>query len=176
MGALSMCSQITLRAGLVISLIAFSAFAMAASAQTAAAPSTIDALIGEWSGEGKVLGADGRLTLRFARVMKGRFLELTYLAEPAQGGTFEGRALYRIAADCAGDGQWFDSNGASYAIVSRCAEGALETTWGNERIQGSSRYSPKDGQLSTADFIKGADGELREFTAVMLTRAQGGTD
>jgi hypothetical protein len=130
----------------------------------------IEALLGEWSGSGRVLGGDGRLTLRFSRVLNDRFLELHYRAEPQGRPAFEGRAFYRIAGDCVEDGRWFDSNGASYAIRPTCTAESLDTTWEGPSVRGSSRYTAQGASLETTDTVLVPSGEPREFTRATLTR------
>jgi hypothetical protein len=147
-----------------------------ADAPPAAHLQPFDPWIGTWHGSGSNSGVTAELTLRFERVLGGRFVRLNLsnqVGPPATRQLFEGLALYWPAGDRQLRGSWFDSQGTVYALDVQLFGETLVAIWRDDRQpRGRSSYQVRqpDG-LEVIDSVRAADGSWREFARYQLKRA-----
>jgi hypothetical protein len=132
--------------------------------------------IGAWRGPGNNSGVDADLSLRFERVLGGRFVRLSLsnqIGPPATRQLFEGMALYWSAADGQLRGSWFDSQGTVYALDVQLFGPTLVAIWRDDRQpRGRSSYQLiQPDQLEVLDSVRAPDGSWREFARYRLKRA-----
>lgn len=142
-----------------------------AAPSTASPPAgtSLDWLLGSWSGRGAIHGRPSEAKLELRPVLGGKFLELSYRlsAEGPPNFSFEGRAFYRpVAGDDGGwQADWFDSRGMAWPIAAKSEGSVLTADWGSaETERGRTVYRLlADNRLEVVDTVRQADGRWREF-------------
>jgi hypothetical protein len=131
---------------------------------------------GTWVGEGKFMGNNARLELKYEWVLQGKFLRLSLQNESkttaGERQVFEGHAYYEVNSDGGVSGTWFDSRGVSFAVKGSFAGDALTVLWGDPATeQGKSVYRFVDaGALEVTDSVQLKDGTWRQFAAAVVKR------
>ncbi len=130
--------------------------------------------LGTWQGSGTNSGVDADLTLRFERILGGRFVRLTLsnqIGPPATREEFEGLALYWPEAGQL-RGSWFDSHGAVFALEAKVLGDTLLAIWHNEQEpRGRSSYRlVQPAMMEVIDSVRAPDGSWREFARYQLKR------
>ena len=153
-----------------------------ASAQSQADP-LVNRFHGTWQGDGKTLGMNARLQLKWEPVLGNKFLRLSLRNEMSRTGgpgqVFEGHAYYQAANQTGGGGsetkyeaRWFDSRGLSFPITAHVEGESLIALWGSpETEQGKSVYRlVGPGKMEVVDSVKQKDGTWKEFGRFLLVR------
>jgi hypothetical protein len=152
--------------------------APAPASQQTAAEKTFVGLAGRWEGVGETRGMPAALTLHWEPVLDGRFTQLALdnRMTTADGGSwhFQARSYYRVQADGAIAGHWFDSRGMSFPITGSVdAGGAMTILWGTPDTElGRSSYRVVGDQLEVIDEVLTRDGTWRVFGRHRLTRSR----
>lgn len=129
-------------------------------------------LIGSWRGEGKVMGLESRIQMKWERVLDGKFVRLTFRNEmrsPQGTQVFEGHAYYQAQPDGNDPGrwrgQWFDSGGEAHPINGKTEGDALIADWGTkETKQGRTIYRLLTANTAEViDSVLAKDGQWKEF-------------
>ena len=147
---------------------------MAGAAQPAT-PQILEQWLGTWHGTGSNSGVEADLTLRFERVLGGRFVRLALanqIGPPATREQFEGLALYWPEAPGQLQGSWFDSHGTVYALEAKVFGDTLLVIWRDEKQPGgrSSYRLVPPSTLEVIDSVRAPDGTWREFARYELRR------
>jgi len=143
----------------------------------ASSEALLDRFTGDWKGEGRVLGMESRLTMRWEPVLDGRFVKLSFRNEmrnaSAETQVFEGHAYYKPDGIGHYRGTWFDSSGALRPIEASAEGDALTSDWGTaETERGRTVYRlTDDGGMEVTDFVHTKDGPLRPFGQSRFKRA-----
>ena len=153
-----------------------------ASAQAQSTP-LVNRFHGTWQGEGKALGMDARLQLKWEPVLGNKFLRLSLRNEMRRAGgpaqVFEGLAYYQASKQIGASGgettyeaRWFDSRGLSFTIAGHVEGESLVALWGSpETEQGKSVYRLlTPGKMEVVDSVKQKDGRWKEFGRFLLVR------
>ena len=145
-------------------------------------PLALDRLEGRWTGTGQVRGQAVRAELQVEKVLDGKFTRLSYrFGEDVPGPPknfavkFEGHAYYTACpTGQACTGQWFDTLGFVRIISATQTADMLASEWktaGSEAGKSEYRIAP-DGGLVVTDWVRGADGNFREFGRVTYARVK----
>jgi hypothetical protein len=151
------------------------------------AQSQVDSLVnrfhGTWHGDGKTLGMNARLQLKWEPVLGNKFLRMTLRNQMSRTGgqlqVFEGHAYYQAANQMSDRGseikyeaRWFDSRGLSFPIKAHVEGESLVSLWGSpETEQGKSVYRLLDpGKMEVEDWVKQKDGTWKEFGRFVVVR------
>ncbi len=153
-------------------------FAMAASAAAdeSASARALNALVGDWQGEGTTSDMPSKQRLNWEPVLDGQFVRLTLdnrMTTPdGKEWHFQAQALYRAQPDGAIAGTWFDSRGFTFPLKGVTDDaGALTIDWGSDETErGRSRYRIAEGRLEVTDEVQENDGTLRVFGRSTLER------
>ena len=132
-------------------------------------------LLGSWRGEGKVMGMEARLQMKWERVLEGKFMRLTFRNEMRgkEGAQlFEGHAYYQAQPDGTYRGQWFDSGGEAHPINGKVEGDALIAEWGTKETKlGRTVYRlTGENAAEVTDSILAKDGQWKEFGRSRFTR------
>ena len=133
-------------------------------------------LEGTWIGDGKLMGNDARLELKYEWVLNGKFLRLSLKndSRTAAGAqqVFEGHVYYEAKSDGSINGTWFDSRGVSFAVKGSFTGDTLTVQWGNPaQEQGKSVYRLVDAStLEVTDSVLLKDGTWRQFATAVVRR------
>ncbi|MGE0180093.1 MAG: hypothetical protein AB7O91_09780 [Sphingomonas sp.] len=157
---------------LAIAILATTAMPATSPAQPPA-PSLPDSsslswIVGDWRGNGTMMGNASEAVLEVRPALERQFLELRLRMGPG----FEGRAYYRALDGNRWRGHWLDSRGSSFDIEAAADGRVLTANWGSESTgRGRSVYRLlDDGRLEVADSIVARDGSPREFARHVLSR------
>lgn len=125
-------------------------------------------LLGSWRGEGKVMGLESRIQMKWERVLGGKFVRITFRNEmrgPQGPQIFEGHGYYQAQPDGSYRGQWFDSGGEAHPIQGRAEGDALIADWGTkETKQGRTIYRLlAENTVEVVDSVLSKEGQWREF-------------
>ena len=157
-------------------LVLWLAVLPAAIAEETPAAQLFAALTGHWQGTGEVRGMPSKQEMRWEPVLDGQFLRLSFdnrmTAPDGKEWRFQAQSYYRVQADGAIAGTWFDSRGVSFPLVGTVEPGgALTILWGTaETERGRSSYRISDAGLEVIDEVQGPDGAWRTFGRTTLTR------
>lgn len=152
------------------------ALSTATVAQQTAAPGFGARIAGDWRGAGEVRGMTADMTMRWEPVLDGQFLKLSMenLMSAQDGKTwhFKAQAFYRIGADGAVAGTWFDSRGISLPLAGRVDGDLMAIDWGTESSpeRGRSSYRLSADALEVTDEVYSREGVLTVFGRTRLTR------
>ena len=130
-------------------------------------PTTMDRLVGRWTGTGTVNGQNVRAQAEFDRPLAARFTRLQYRFQTGDRLLFEGHAYYACdTAKCRGN--WFDSQGSLHVLNAAITPDALTSEWGDGTTpRGRTEYKLTGATtLVVTDWIRTATGEWREFGRV----------
>ena len=132
-------------------------------------------LLGNWRGEGKVMGMESRLQMKWERVLEGKFARLTFRNEMrGKDGArlFEGHAYYQAQPDGTYRGQWFDSGGEAHPINGKVEGDALIAEWGTKETKlGRTIYRLLAADaVEVVDSVLAKDGQWREFGRAKFRR------
>ena len=136
-------------------------------------------LEGDWAGEGTLLGRPARFTMRWTRVLEGRFarLEFTnaFAAETGSDPTpvLSAVAHYPLADAGPGRGWWFDSRGEKLALEVAPSDSELRVRWEGPGESGVTVYRIEGDGVVAVDSVAGADGP-REFGRAAYVRRGAG--
>ena len=144
--------------------------------QDAASPA-FDALEGEWAGEGTLLGRPAQFTMRWTRVLEGRFARLEFTNAFAGGSgaaptpVLSAIAHYPIGGG--GLGWWFDSRDVKLGLEARPSESALRVAWRGATESGVTVYRIEGDRVLAVDSVA-AEGGMREFGRATYERRGAG--
>lgn len=124
-------------------------------------------LAGRWSGTGRYIRPNAKVTAAWEPQLNGRFVRLDLRAADANGEFFAGQAMYQILPDGKYRAQWFDTSGNQYVVNAVLEGDALVADWGRGRS--TYRLLPS-GDLEEIDEFKTAAGGYQEFSRVRLAR------
>ena len=133
-------------------------------------------LLGNWQGEGTVLGKAATVQINWEWILNDKFLRLSVRHETnAPNNTkqiFEGQAYYYAQGTDKYAAHWFDSRGVTFTIKSHVEGNTLTSFWGSpDTEEGKSTYQLIDGTtLRVVDAVKQKDGTFREFSSATLKR------
>lgn len=152
----------------------FAALALALAAPVAAqapvAAPDLTWLHGEWKGSGQLQGRPTEVNLSIRPVFDGSATALDYRAS-FTGGSFEGRATYRIGAQGKVTGQWSDSAGSLHLVSGRITGSSLTTVWGSPITElGRSTYMRSGDTLTVTDTVLTPEGGWRTFATASYRR------
>ena len=140
-------------------------------------PAVVGTLVGEWSGRGTVTGRASSITMTWSREPGAAFLHLRFRNAMAASASrpeevFEGRGYYLVRARAPAMGTWIDSRGAIFPVTFTATAETLTSDWGGEGTErGRTVYRVRDGGvLEVIDFVRGADGQYKEFGRTVLER------
>ena len=144
----------------------------------APAGTLVDRFHGSWQGDGKTLGMNARLQMKWEPVLGGKFVRLSLRNEmttPAgKKQIFEGHAYYQRdrASETVYEARWFDSRGLSFPIKARIEGESLVAEWGSpETEQGKSVYRLLEpNRMEVIDSVKQKDGAWKEFGKFVVVR------
>jgi hypothetical protein len=140
--------------------------------------SLVNSFHGTWRGDGKTLGMNARLQLKWEPVLENKFLRLTLRNEigaaTARKQIFEGHAYYQRdrASETNYEARWFDSRGFSFPIKAHVEGESMVALWGTpETEQGKSVYRIiEQGKMEVVDSVKQKDGAWKEFGRFTVVR------
>ncbi len=141
-------------------------------------PIVLTRLIGDWQGNGTVTGRASAVTMTWSTDLEGTFVHLRFRNAMAPGAgrpaeAFEGRGYYRVTGTGGtGVGTWIDSRGVILPLSVAVTPDSLTTEWGQESTERGRtvyRLSAAD-TVEILDFVRGPDGQFREFGRTTLTR------
>lgn len=161
-----------------LGLVAVAAPAPVAPQEPAGA--VFDALEGEWAGEGTLFGRDARFTMRWTRVLEGRFARLEFSnAFAGEAGAPDTPVLSAIAhypldGPSPRDGWWFDARGEKLALEIRPTDSELAVDWASSTETGRTVYRPLGDTIVVVDFVLGEAG-YREFGRATYGRTGSGS-
>lgn len=147
-------------------------------APSASTATTFSRLLGDWQGQGELMGSKTAVSLRLGAVLDARFvrLELEHDAESEDGAPFVflAHGYYRQGPGAKGEGMWCDSRGAILPLKFEAKGDALEVEWGSESTErGRSRYVlDGKGGLAVEDTVRGEDGRYAVFARYALKRKE----
>jgi len=156
--------------------------AAAQSTQVGAQSSTgalVNRFHGTWQGDGKTLGMNARLQLKWEPVLGNKFVRLSLRNEMSAAGgktqVFEGHAYYQRVergGETRYEARWFDSRGLSFPINAQVDGESLVAQWGSpETEQGKSVYRLiEPGKMEVVDWVKQKDGAWKEFGRSVVVR------
>jgi hypothetical protein len=144
-------------------------------------PPVVTALMGDWRGSGTVNGQGSSITMTWERAVSGAFVRLRFRNEMAPGNgrpamVFEGHGYYQIARPDGGVGTWMDSRGLMLPVEVALEARTLTSDWGSATTErGRTVYRLVEADLlEVTDFVRGRDGEYREFGRSRLRRVTSG--
>lgn len=158
--------------------LAFLTLPYPASAQSPA-DTLVNRLHGTWQGDGKTLGMNARLLMKWEPVLGNKFLRLSLRNEMSRTGgpvqVFEGHAYYQRLereSETKYEARWFDSRGLSFPIKAHVERESLVSQWGSpETEQGKSVYRlVEPGKMEVIDSVKQKDGTWKEFGRFVVVR------
>lgn len=160
----------------MLRVLALFMFAIAATgAPRAQEPPVVAALIGEWSGSGTVTGRSATVTMVWSREPGAAFLHLRFrnamaasTSRPAE--VFEARGYYVVRPGAPSTGTWVDSRGVIFPLTFAATADTFTTDWGADNTErGRTTYRVRAGGiLEVIDYVRGADGEYKEFGRTVL--------
>lgn len=137
-------------------------------ARQEAAARVFDGLEGEWRGEGTLLGRPARFTMRWTRVLEGRFARLEFANAFAGGDGTEATpvlsavAHYPLHGPAPRNGWWFDSRGERISLEVSPTDSSLLVDWASHTERGRTVYHPLGDSIVVVDSVL-AEGGYREF-------------
>lgn len=170
-----MIRALTLTAILVALSIPATAHAQSPPAETAA-PATLDWMVGEWSGKGKLFGRDSEVELTVKPVAAGAAYSLDYRIYVAADGDatemrFAAHGFFQRGKGRKWHGRWVDNFGNLHDISGTLDAQAMTTLWGSPSTEiGRSSYSIAGGKLQIVDWALAKDGNFSEFARSQLNR------
>lgn len=141
-----------------------------------AAPATLDWMVGEWSGKGKLFGRDSEVELIVKPVAAGAAYSLDYRIYVAADGNatemrFAAHGFFQRGKGRKWHGRWVDNFGNLHDISGTLDAQAMTTLWGSPSTEiGRSSYSIIGGQLQIVDWALAKDGNFNEFARSQLNR------
>ncbi len=145
-------------------------FASFAVAQAPPPEAFLSRLVGDWSGEGKVMNLPSKIAMTWEPALGGKFTRLSFRNEMTTPDgcvvIFEGHGYYKALSDGRYEGRWFDSNGASHPVLGVVKGDSLVAEWGTpETEQGRTTYELlPDGRTTVRDEVRSTKtGEWRLF-------------
>lgn len=134
-------------------------------------------LVGDWSGEGKVMNLPSKIAMTWKPALGDKFTRLSFRNEMTTPDgrvvIFEGHGYYKALSEGRYEGRWFDSNGATHPVLGVVKGDSLVAEWGTpETEQGRTTYELlPDGRASVRDEVRSnKTGEWRVFGESMLRR------
>lgn len=166
-----------IKSALALLLIAAPVAAQADSPQSAetVAPS-LDWMVGNWSGNGKLLGRNSRVTLSVRPVAGTAAYSFDYQAVTAAERdqpevTFFAHAFFQRGKGNKWHGRWVDNFGNLHDISALLNRDVMISTWGSPSTEiGRSSYAFVEGRMRITDSVMGKDGVLSEFAQSDLGR------
>ncbi|HUF47697.1 MAG TPA: hypothetical protein VMM93_07760 [Vicinamibacterales bacterium] len=165
-------------------LITLLAAVLAAStpALQASRPAVVEQLMGEWRGQGTVLGRASSITMVWESAVGDAFVRLRFRNEMAAGATqaaavLEAHGYYRFSGGPMNNrGSWIDSRGVVLPVVVTVADDALTSDWGDAQTEvGRTVYRLVAADtLEVVDSVRQADGSYRQFGRSLVTRRVSG--
>jgi hypothetical protein len=128
----------------------------------------LEKLVGRWTGQGRVMGRESKLTMEWDWVLGRRFVRLSFRNEmtDAEGrrSSFEGHAYYRPTGEGRYQGAWFDSGGETHPIAATSDGRELVASWGTPETKlGRTVYRLTEAGVDVVDAIRAKDGTWKEF-------------
>ncbi|MEQ1550172.1 hypothetical protein [Sphingorhabdus sp.] len=168
-----MIRALTLATMLVALAIPATAHAQTTPAESAA-PATLDWMVGEWSGKGKLFGRNSEVELTVRPVAAGAAYSLDYRIYVAADGDatelrFAAHGFFQRGKGRKWHGRWVDNFGNLHDISGTLDAQAMTTVWGSPSTEiGRSSYSIVGGQLQIVDWALGKEGSFNEFARSKL--------
>lgn len=138
-----------------------------------------EALEGEWTGGGMLLGRQARFAMRWTRVLEGRFARLEFSnAFAGEAGAPDTPVLsaiahYPLEGPAPRDGWWFDSRGGKLELEIRPGASGLDVGWASSTERGRTVYRPLGDSVVVVDSVFTESG-AREFGRATYRRRGSG--
>lgn len=155
-----------------------------AALQESELPPALEALVGEWEGEGALMGSPARFSMNWSVQLGGRFVRLEFRNQfvDADSGAvtpvLEATAYYRPdASGETAEGWWFDSRGMVLPLRVSLTGSEVVAEWGDadsaERGRTTYRLLGQEGsRVEVVDEVL-RNGELAVFATATYIRAEG---
>ena len=126
--------------------------ALSSSAQNQIIP---ESFLGEWSGEGTLMGQPANFEMKWESVLDQQFIRLTFQNSIPDQFSFSGHAYYHIESDSTATGTWFDTRGYIFPIDAILSQNSIISSWGTAEIeQGRTDYIVQsDGTIRVTDYV-----------------------
>jgi hypothetical protein len=140
-----------------------------------AAPS-LEWMLGNWSGSGKLFGQDSRVTLSVRPVAGEAAYSFDYQVMTAAGQNraetrFQAHAFFQRGKGNQWHGRWVDNFGNLHDISASLDRNNMTSTWGSPSTEiGRSTYILNDGRMLVTDWALGRDGVFKQFAQSELVR------
>ncbi|NKB88421.1 MAG: hypothetical protein GKS06_09385 [Acidobacteria bacterium] len=140
-------------------------------------PEPVRLLLGDWQGEGELMGRPARFTMSWSHALGDRFVRLrfsnAFVVDGAEQTVLTAEAFYRVESPTSLTGVWVDSRGLILPLRAEIVDGALVTEWGDSSTErGRTRYAATDDQVEVTDTVFTEAGE-RGFGQAVYTRGSG---
>lgn len=148
-----------------------------ATGQEPALPPVFERLLGQWRGEGTLMGRPAEFEMTWSRALNGRFVLLQFanaFAAPEPGASttpvIAATAYYLPDAGdpTAAAGTWFDTRGVILPLLSVVSATELVTQWGDDESAESGRTTYR---IVSADRIEVIDEVMRDGSYATFARA-----
>jgi hypothetical protein len=138
------------------------------------AQQSIDNLVGEWTGSGKLFGQDASFSMKWEKALGGKFIRLVFQNNFTQNGkknTMDAEAMYKPVSDSSFEGSWFDSRGVVLPLKAVFSGSTLTAQWGSPETEtGKTVYLVKsNNEIEVTDFVQ-RNGQWQQFGKAVYTK------